>query len=326
MSAMEKRVREAFEAAKRAALTFGGEDEASKRELAQISSCRPFGVRRLVDSTILFASLRSFLASDPRLVALCRKRPGVVAGLPVAAFLALGLFQDTISFTCYLPAFASASALGVSMREAYSQHSQDPYLEAVEYVATLPIAAAGVTAEERLERRAAIQEFLKKRGAERRLARQKQPALPALQPQLQQGEQGEWAEPGFSGLGDSAEVFSIREEVGAGATGGAYDSTAWGEDAGAASPPEPSRGGEGAAAGTARGAADSPEAFSFFPSGEPSPFDALFPPPLEGTAAGAPAAPAPQLHDRPRRPSHVERRERRERLLGAGEERAATLR
>ena len=318
---MEERIREAFEAAKRAALTFGGDDEASKRELAQISSCRPFGVRRLVDSTILFASLRSFLASDPRLVALCRKRPGVVAGLPVAAFLALGLFQDTVYFTCYLPAFASASALGVRMREAYSQHSRDAYLEAVEYVATLPIAAASVTAEERLERRAAIKDFLKRRAAEKRLAlaRQKQPAQPPQQPQPRQIEQGEWAEPGFSGLGDSEEVFSIREEVGA--VGGSYDSSAWGEDAGAASPPEPSRGEEGT--DSARGAAETPEAFSFFSDGpSASPFDALFPPPLETS----PSAPAPQLHDRPRRPSHVERRERRERLLSAGEERTATLR
>ena len=158
-------------------------------------------------------------------------------------------------------------------------------------------------------------DFLKRRLAEKRLAlaRQRQPAQP------QQVEQGEWAEPGFSRLGDSAEVFSIREEVGAG--GGAYDSSAWGEDAVAASPPEPSRGEGGA--DSARGAAGNPEAFSFF-SDEPSasPFDALFPPPLESSSS----APAPQLHDRLRRASHVERRERRERLLSAGEERTATLR
>ena len=52
------------------------EDGDSRKELAHIESCRPFGVRRLIDSAILFASLRSFITSDKRLVQHVRGRPG----------------------------------------------------------------------------------------------------------------------------------------------------------------------------------------------------------------------------------------------------------
>ena len=152
-------------AAKAAASSGEFSDGESGKELSFLENCRPFGLRRLVDSAILFGTLRSFLASDARLVAALGKRPGAAAALPAFAYIFAGWYLDKRSFRCYLPAFASATELGVRMRAAYRTHSNDALLAAAEHVASLPIGGPAANSEERRQRGVEMQRLLSAKPA-----------------------------------------------------------------------------------------------------------------------------------------------------------------
>ena len=302
----------ATQLARAAALNFSPapDDDASRRELHFIDACRPFGIRRLVDSAILFGSLRSFLASDARLVAHVRGRPSAAAALPVAAFLALGWAQDALTFKCFLPALASGSALGEGMRAAYSSACADALVAAAARVAALPIGAASASTEERLARREAVASIVLGKEAAAATA-------PALAQQARQRAAAEQQQ-GDPDLGGSS---SGEEEAwgGGGREGEALEDRSWGAA-------------EAEGWGAQHGAAAAEPAPLFhqrqrehqhqpdlLADSAASPYDMLFgahaaasPQQGQPTAAAAPA-------HQERRASHEERRERRERRRLAAE-------
>jgi hypothetical protein len=318
----------AAKAAKLVAASYSdSEDSESQRELSYIAACRPFGLRRLLDSSILFFSLRSFLASDKRLLAYCRQRPGLASALPVAAFLGLGWYQDQRSFRCFLPALASATPLGAQMRAAYREHSSDAFLAAAEHVATLPVGAGSASTDDRLERRDAIQRFLqdRKRSADKLAAQADKAgagagaaaALPAGQRRQSSVEEQQQLQFSRSEGGSDGQGWEVQ----------AVDSSSsepWGME-GSTYEPEDSKGSSSAEAEApvARGQGRQQAEPGFEPfAAAPTPFDYLFGG-SEGAAAGegsAAPAPAPLLSDRPKRPSFEERRERRERRQASREE------